>query len=97
MSDEWNTYRTRFLVRAKQLTEPLSFTDFLGREHCGVAGDYLVESSSGLFRIAPREIFEDIYVLLEDLPDAESPSELDCGARGVLGGTREDRITTGAM
>ena len=64
MSDHWNTYRTRFLVRAKQLTEPLTFTDPLGREHRGSPGDYLVRSSEGLLRIAPREIFEDVYVPL---------------------------------
>jgi len=61
MSDVWNTYRTRFLVQAKQLTEPLTFTDPLGREHHGTPGDYLVQSSEGL-RIASREIFEDVYV-----------------------------------
>ena len=66
MPEDWNIYRTRFLVRAKQLTQPIAFTDPLGREHRGKAGDYLVESSEGLLRIAPREIFEDIYVVLED-------------------------------
>ena len=64
MSDAWNTYRTRFLVQAKQLAEPLTFTDVLGREHHGDPGDYLVQSSDGL-RIAPREIFEDVYVVFE--------------------------------
>jgi hypothetical protein len=64
MSDVWNTYRTRFLVQAKQLTEPLIFTDVLGREHSGAVGDYLVQSSHGL-RVAPREIFEDVYVVFE--------------------------------
>ena|SRR5947207_8435077 len=64
MSEDWNTYRTRFLVRAKPLTEPLAFTDALGREHRGRPGDYLVQSSEGLLRIAPREIFEDVYVPL---------------------------------
>jgi hypothetical protein len=63
----WITYRTRFLVKAKQLTSSLIFTDALGREHSGRKGDYLVESSDGVLRIAPRQIFEDIYVpLLED-------------------------------
>ena len=60
----WKIYRTRFLIRAKQLTEPLSFLDALGREHHGCVGDYLVESSDGTRRIAPREIFEDIYVAM---------------------------------
>jgi hypothetical protein len=59
---EWNTYRTRFLVKAKQLSCSLSFTDSLGRQHSGRKGDYLVESSDGVLRIAPRQIFEDIYV-----------------------------------
>ena len=61
---DWQIYRTRFLIRAKQLTEPLYFVDALGREHSGQMGDYLVESSDGLRRIAPREIFEDVYVAM---------------------------------
>jgi hypothetical protein len=64
-ASDWNTYRTRFLVRARQLTEPLTFTDPLGREHRGSPGDYLVQSSEGLLRIAQREIFEDVYVVME--------------------------------
>jgi hypothetical protein len=63
-SNEWATYRTRFLVRAKQLSEAFVFVDALGREHSGCAGDYLVESSDGSRRIAPRTIFEDIYVIM---------------------------------
>ena len=59
---EWKTYRTRFLVKAKQLSSALSFTDHLGRQHCGRKGDYLVESAEGVLSIAPRQIFEDIYV-----------------------------------
>lgn len=93
---EWSTYRTRFLVRAKQLTEPLSFTDALGRDHCGAPGDYLVESSGGLLRIAPREIFEDIYVSMEDSPD-ELPSKLGCGKTSVIGRSHEIRMTTEAI
>lgn len=61
-SAEWKTYRTRFLVQAKQLNSPLTFIDPLGRQHCGRRGDYLVESSDGRISIAPRQIFEDIYV-----------------------------------
>ena len=60
----WTVYRTRFLVHARQLTEPLFFTDDLGREHSGLPGDYLVESSLGFRRITPRAIFEDVYVPL---------------------------------
>jgi hypothetical protein len=59
---DWKVYRTRFLVRAKQLTEPLFFVDALGREHHGKKGDYLVESADGCRRIAPQELFEDVYV-----------------------------------
>jgi hypothetical protein len=65
MEDEWKTYRTRFLIRAKRLQSPLRFVDVLGREHKGEKGDYLIESSDGLLRIASCSIFEDIYVLLE--------------------------------
>lgn len=61
-SNSWTTYRTRFLVKAKQLDCALSFTDFLGRQHSGRRGDYLVESCDGLLTITPRQIFEDIYV-----------------------------------
>ena len=71
--DDWNIYRTRFLVQAKQLTEALSFTDPLGREHQGRPGDYLVQSSNGLLRIAPREIFEDVYVVMEQVVNGEEP------------------------
>jgi hypothetical protein len=95
LSAEWNVYRTRFLIKAKQLTQPLVFVDALGREHCGQAGDYLVESSDGSRRIAPREIFEDIYVLMgraaaEPCPligpvlGAKSPFVDNRGANGHL-------------
>jgi hypothetical protein len=62
MASDWTTYRTRFLIKARQLDAPLTFVDAIGREHSGQPGDYLVESSDGSRRIAPREIFEDIYV-----------------------------------
>ncbi len=58
----WITYRTRFLVKAKQLTTSLTFIDLLGRHQSGRKGDYLVESAEGVLSIAPRQIFEDIYV-----------------------------------
>ncbi|HEX4785243.1 MAG TPA: hypothetical protein VH350_12935 [Candidatus Sulfotelmatobacter sp.] len=69
-SEEWKTYRTRFLVNAKQLSSALSFVDHLGRQHRGRKGDYLVESSDGVISIAPRHIFEDIYV---HMPSASEP------------------------
>ncbi len=65
LESQWTVYRTRFLVRARKLTEPLFFTDALGREHRGQPGDYLVESSEGFRRIAPRTLFEDVYVPIE--------------------------------
>ena len=73
---EWNVYRTRFLIRARQLTTPLTFVDVLGREHRGLPGDYLVESSDGFRRIAPKEIFEDIYVAMEPADEDAWPDLL---------------------
>jgi hypothetical protein len=70
ITSDWNIYRTRFLIKARQLDTPLIFTDPLGREHRGGKGDYLVESSDGLQRIAPREIFEDIYVPMGSAGDS---------------------------
>ncbi len=64
---DWKVYRTRFLVRARQLTGPLFFVDALGREHEGSKGDYLVVSSDGSRRIAPQKLFEDIYVAMKGL------------------------------
>jgi hypothetical protein len=73
--DSWTTYRTRFLVKAKQLTASLTFTDALGRQHSGRKGDYLVEFSDGVLRIATRQIFEDIYVpIVADQPQLPSSS-----------------------
>ena len=86
-------YRTRFLVRARRLTEPLVFIDALGREQSGRAGDYLVEFAEGVRRITARIVFEDIYIPLAGaLPGKE-------GAPGVLGravaqGSREHRSAT---
>ena len=71
-ANSWITYRTRFLVKARQLTNSLSFTDILGRHHSGSEGDYLVEFSDGILRIAPRQIFEDIYVPLLEV-DTPAP------------------------
>jgi len=61
---QWTVYRTRFLVRARQLTRPFAFTDALGREQSGQPGDYLVEFSDGIKRITNQALFEDIYVPL---------------------------------
>jgi len=65
LESDWTVYRTRFVVRARQLTDPLNFTDALGREHSGQPGDYLVEIFDGLLSITPRKFFEDIYVPLQ--------------------------------
>ena len=87
----WTVYRTRFVVRARQLTEPLVFTDALGREHSGHPGDYVVESSEGFRCIRPRALFENIYVPLQASPSGASPSGTSharglsqAGAPGVL-------------
>ena len=71
-TSQWQTYRTRFLVKAKQLSCCLVFTDSLGRQHSGRKGDYLVESSDGVLSITPRQIFEDVYV---SMPGAKAESE----------------------
>jgi hypothetical protein len=84
MSDAWNTYRTRFLVQARQLTEPLTFTDVLGREHHGDPGDYLVQSSESM-RIAQREIFEDVYVLFKaEERTLTSPAGIDSNPETLI-------------
>jgi len=67
--ENWNHYRTRFLVRARQLTHPLVFIDLFGREHSGQPGDYLVETSDGIRRITSRALFEDIYVPIAQDPE----------------------------
>src|ERR1700723_1078752 len=64
----WNMYCTRFLVRARQLTEPIAFIDPLGHEHVGRPGDYLVETSNGISRIAATHLFEDTYVPIFGVP-----------------------------
>src|ERR1700692_3276986 len=74
-AEQWKTYRPRFLVNAKQLNSSLSFVDHLGRQHLGRKGDYLVESSDGVLSIAPRRIFEDIYVSLSPQPGNGESSE----------------------
>src|SRR5215831_4878147 len=79
-SADWKTYRTRFLVKAKQLSSNLSFTDHLGRQHCGRKGDYLVESNDGVLSIAPRQIFEDIYVLMSASPDPSDGHSEESGS-----------------
>ncbi|MFY9561573.1 MAG: hypothetical protein WAQ52_15170 [Terriglobales bacterium] len=72
VESRWTVYHTRFLVRARQLTEPLVFTDVFGREQSGHPGDYLVESSEGFRRITPRQLFEDIYVPVHPSPSGTS-------------------------
>ena len=65
IDSEWNVYRTRFLIKAKKLNKPFKFVDALGREHQGKKGDYLMECCDGMRRIAPRKIFEDVYVSMD--------------------------------
>lgn len=89
-SVEWKTYRTRFLVKAKQLSSSLSFVDHLGRQHCGRKGDYLVESSDGVISIAPRQIFEDIYVPMSLLGEPD-PTEARTGETPICANTIGER------
>ena len=63
--DDWKLYRTRFLAKAKRLEQPCTLTDACGREQQGGPGDYLVEAPDGSRRIAPAQVFEDIYVEFE--------------------------------
>jgi hypothetical protein len=85
---QWTVYRTRFLVRARQLTEPFIFIDTLGREQSGEPGDYLVESSDGVRRVTTKAIFEDIYVPLEPTLLLLSGSETgNAGVRNISPGT----------
>jgi hypothetical protein len=81
LDHQWTVYRTRFLVCARQLTEPLVFTDSLGREQSGRPGDYLVESSDGIVRITTQAIFEDIYVPLAS--NSLNNSQSKDGAAGI--------------
>ena len=82
---DWKIYRTRFLVRAQQLDQALSFTDALGREHRGRIGDYLVESADGTRSITPRAIFEDIYVVMGNAGELDpSANERRPPGRGKL-------------
>lgn len=67
LDNDWQTYRTRFTIRARILSAPLSFVDALGREQNGKRGDYLVESN-GMVTITSRHIFEDVYVALDPAP-----------------------------
>lgn len=80
---EWTVYRTRFLVRARQLTARFSFVDTWGREQSGCPGDYLVESSDGVTRITTQTLFEDIYVPL--LPRLFLPAGRSATAEEVHG------------
>jgi hypothetical protein len=83
VTSDWKIYRTRFLVKARQLSAPYSFVDTLGREHCGLTGDYLVETCDGSRRIAPREIFEDIYVPMGLAGELPSPATIRRPPLGV--------------
>src|SRR5205809_6654413 len=92
-SEDWKTYRTRFLVKAKQLSSALSFVDSLGRRHCGRKGDYLVESSDGVISIAPRQIFEDIYVTMPPEHMAPLAPTPDASRRKLPQPCRDRRAT----
>jgi hypothetical protein len=94
-AEQWKTYRTRFLVNAKQLNSSLSFVDHLGRQHRGRKGDYLVESSDGVLSIAPRRIFEDIYVAMSHAHQPSTESSQTMIAESALDETMIDGSTIG--
>jgi hypothetical protein len=85
--ETWNVYCTRFLVRARQLTEPIAFTDPFGHEHVGRPGDYLVETSNGIRRIATRAFFEDAYMPLAALGPGSADGLSDCLPPGSVTGS----------
>jgi hypothetical protein len=89
LESQWTVYRTRFLVRARQLTEPLVFTDALGREQSGRPGDYVVEFCDGITRITTQAIFEDVYVPLA--PKQHQTDGAPVLARPVPRASLEDR------
>ena len=95
-ASDWKIYRTRFLIKARQLDAPLAFTDPLGREHHGLTGDYLVESSDGLQRIAPREIFEDIYVPMGAVEESQ-PSPAPLGISSHVSASRSVMLQSSAL
>lgn len=83
-SDDWKVYRTRYLVRARQLSAPHTIVDSSGKEQSGQEGDYLVECSDGSHRIAPRQIFEDIYV--------EMSAPVEARMFSLIRGLRRSRV-----
>ena len=91
--NEWQTYRTRFTIRARILSAPLSFVDALGREQNGKRGDYLVESN-GMVTITSRHIFEDVYIALD--PSQASAETTGVGRReqNSFGPPRKSPIST---
>ncbi len=66
--NRWKVYRTKYLIKAKQLSEKCTIVDDSGKVSAGDSGDYLVESSDGSLRISRRDVFEDVYVELEPGP-----------------------------
>ena len=85
--DEWKVYRSSFLIRAKQLIQPLVFVDPFGHEHRGKKGDYLVQHVSGLQRIWPRQLFEDSHVAL-------SATEFNSAPQDWLGAASGNGLTS---
>ncbi len=73
MSD-WKIYRTRYLTKARQLTETTVVFDQVGRFQTGNPGDYLVECSDGSRRISPRHVFEDVYVEMSAAAPVQLPA-----------------------
>ena len=92
-SPDWQTYRTRFTIRARILSAPLSFVDALGREQNGKRGDYLVEGN-GIVTITARRIFEDVYVALEPGSSESQPAKTEGRPPKADGPPRKSPIST---
>ncbi len=71
---DWKVFRTRYLVKARQLMETTVVLDELGKIQTGQPGDYLVECSDGSLRISPRHVFEDVYVEMSFATPAQLPA-----------------------
>jgi hypothetical protein len=93
LDNDWQTYRTRFTIRARILSAPLSFVDALGREQNGKRGDYLVESN-GMVTITSRHIFEDVYVALDPAQPSAETIALGGRQQNSAGPPRKSPIST---
>ena len=67
--NEWKTYRTRFLIKAKQLNSNLSFTDLSVVSIAAAKGTTSLNLPRELSASLLASIFEDIYVTMLNAGD----------------------------